>query len=417
MRGLSAICIVVMLGGCAITPSMKQVDPGENSVNDRMLLKVDGAWNEIVVPEANTAVRTALDLGPARIWTMDGVPVDRLLVYAGVSDGEAIHPPHGAQSKSFTFRANMQADEVVGLFEGLLTRDGSVFKLIRLEPTLLGNAKGFRFEFSVLRKLDNLPLAGLGFAAVVNEQLYALVYTAPRLGFFPRYRTRIEQMAHSARITTLRASQSAPAAPTKTALLKVPVPGNLAPEMPRPGDLWKYQYVDGFSGQSKQIFVHEIVGVTPDEIAEKMYLAGQSAFADSQSFTVSAAPRLFRRPLPGFSRPEFAPFLQAFRPGVAGGAFAPIADLPSDMSTWQLSARMVGRERVVVPAGSFDALKIQITGERPGRSQIAEPVRMQHTIWYAPKVKRYVRYEVNSWSANGFQLDRDRFELVDFKLN
>jgi len=94
----------------------------------------------------------------------------------------------------------MQPDEIVALFEGMLTRDGSEFKLVKLEPAVFGGVKGFRFEYAVTRKTDNVVLLGIGYSAVSKGELFALVYQAPRLTFFSRHKHRVEQIARSARV-------------------------------------------------------------------------------------------------------------------------------------------------------------------------------------------------------------------------
>jgi hypothetical protein len=134
---------------------------------------------------------------------MEGRPVDELLIYSGIKNEQAIHATTmGSNRKNFAFRSSMQPDEIVAMFEGMLTRDGSTFKLVKLAPADFGGAKGFRFEYSLTRKIDNVQLSGLGFGTVSSGELFALLYQAPRLAFFPRHQPRVEQMARSARIKT-----------------------------------------------------------------------------------------------------------------------------------------------------------------------------------------------------------------------
>jgi hypothetical protein len=46
-----------------------------------------------------------------------------------------------------------------------------------------------------------------------------------------------------------------------------------------------------------------------------------------------------------------------------------------------------------------------------------DPTRAKFVIWYVPEVKRVVRYtrEVTNW--NGAALDKDTYELIEYKLN
>jgi hypothetical protein len=189
MKTLPSLVLVVLLAACT-TVATKKVDSGDNTLGDRLQVSIDGPWNQITVP----------NMGPAFIWTMEGLPVDQLRIYSGIKDGEVIHDTRNSNLKSFSFRSNMQSDELVSMFEGMLTRDGSTFQLTKVEPSSFGGGKGVRFEYAMVTKEDSLPLTGVGYATVNNSELFALLYNAPRLGFFPRHQARVEQIARSAKI-------------------------------------------------------------------------------------------------------------------------------------------------------------------------------------------------------------------------
>jgi hypothetical protein len=191
MKILAPLIVVLGLAGCATTTRVSKVESGQQLVGERLEVKVEGPWNHINTPL----------LAPAQAWTMEGFPIDQLLIYSGVKDGEAIHPiASGTGGKTFNFRSNMQPDEIVTMFEGSLTRGGSSFKLVKLEPWSFGGTKGLRFEYAVVRKIDNVPLSGVGFACVSEGELFAMLYSAPRLGFFPRHEPRVEEIAKSAKV-------------------------------------------------------------------------------------------------------------------------------------------------------------------------------------------------------------------------
>jgi hypothetical protein len=97
----------------------------------------------------------------------------------------------------------MQPDEIVSLFEGMFTRDGSTFKLARLEPANFGGRKGFRFEYGLTRKVDSAQLSGVGYGVVDSGELFAIIYLAPRLTFFPRHKQRVERMAMSSKLKSI----------------------------------------------------------------------------------------------------------------------------------------------------------------------------------------------------------------------
>jgi hypothetical protein len=189
MRRLACVLLLGILAGCAM---VTKVEKGDRAVGSRMIVVIEGPWNHVNAP----------GMGPAETWTMEGLPVDQLLLYSGLKDGAAVHSTvHVAPNlKRFNFRSSMQPDEIVSLFEGMLTRDGSRFKLIRLAPIDFVGQKGFRFDYTLTRKVDNVQLAGLGYGTVDKGELFAIVYMAPQLAFFPRYKERVEQMAGAARL-------------------------------------------------------------------------------------------------------------------------------------------------------------------------------------------------------------------------
>src|SRR5688572_12232737 len=146
MRLLLSTLLRAVLAGCATAAKM---DTREQAIGQRTLAVPAGARNHVNSPGA----------GPAPARPTDGLPVAQLLVYSGIKHDEVVHPASrsGAQ-KNFAFRSSMQSDEIVAMFEGMLTRDGSQFKLVKLEPANFGGEKGFRFEYSIIRRVDNTVL-------------------------------------------------------------------------------------------------------------------------------------------------------------------------------------------------------------------------------------------------------------------
>jgi hypothetical protein len=188
MKALVAALVVLALAGCA---TVQKVDSGEQSAGERLLVSLKGPWNRVSVPGT----------GPAQIWTMEGLPIDQLRIYSGIKNDEALaKAAPGSGRKDFVFRSSMQPDEIVSLFEGMFTRDGSSFRLAKLEPTPFGGGKGFRFEYTLIRKADNVELSGVGYGAVDQGELFALLYLAPKLTFFPRHQGQVNEMARSARL-------------------------------------------------------------------------------------------------------------------------------------------------------------------------------------------------------------------------
>lgn len=187
MKRILLFILFAALAGCA---SVRKVESGTNMVGTRMQVTIEGPWNHLDFP----------GIKPAQVWTMEGITVDELMIYSGIRDGEQMHPPGGPKSAVATFRKDLSIEKLVSMFEATLSRDGSTVKLTKVQPIDFGGEKGVRFEYERIRKFDNVQQLGFGYAAISNDELFALVYQAPRLTFFPRHRERVEQIARSVAI-------------------------------------------------------------------------------------------------------------------------------------------------------------------------------------------------------------------------
>lgn len=179
------IAFATALTGCG---SVRKVESGTVAVGERLAINIEGNWNHLDFPGTK----------PAQVWTMEGVTVDELLIYSGIRDGQVMHPENsGNVKKNVVFRSSVPLEEVVSMFEALLTRDDSTFKLSKVEPYPFAGKKGIRFEYERIRKADSVVQNGVGFGLIDNSELFAMIYQAPRLTFFPRHKARVELMAKS----------------------------------------------------------------------------------------------------------------------------------------------------------------------------------------------------------------------------
>ena len=189
MKRLLALFAVLLLAGCA-TPTVSRVEQGDQVVGERMVVKLDGPWNRFD------------NFGgyPVPTWTMEGFTVDRLQFFIGVKDGATLVPQSDAarEKRPLTFRKSMQPHEIVALFQTLLSGDGSTFTLDKLDPVTFLGGQGIRFQFSLVRRVDEVRLSGFGYVRVNGDELHAILYQAPRLGFYPRYQLQVDRMAQTA---------------------------------------------------------------------------------------------------------------------------------------------------------------------------------------------------------------------------
>ena len=188
IRPLLILATVFALVGCA---QVSHVASGDVVLRDKLVVTVDRPWNQFE--------RGLGDGIPS--WTQDGLTVDSLRFYPGLKDGELIAPTPSqpAGVRPLAFKSTMGTAEIVALFEALYSRGGSTFALERVAPAPFLGVNGFRFEFTGIRKSDDVRLRGVGWGAVRNGELYAITYTAPRLAFFDRNLAAVETLARSAR--------------------------------------------------------------------------------------------------------------------------------------------------------------------------------------------------------------------------
>ena len=190
-RRVLALSAAAVLAGCA---QMSHVTSGNVTVKQRLVVTVDRPWNQFE--------RVGNDSTPT--WTQEGISVDELRFYVGLKDGELIAPtpnePKG--QKPLAFKSAMQTQDILGLFESYYSRGGSTFTLDKVTPSTFIGQSGFAFEFSSIRKSDEVRLRGMGWATVRNGELFVITYTAPRLAFFPRGSGSAEAIARSARLSS-----------------------------------------------------------------------------------------------------------------------------------------------------------------------------------------------------------------------
>lgn len=190
------VAAALAMSGCA---AVVKVEPGEATIKEALTVTSSGNWNRF----ENASPRLSVASGANEIWTQEGLPLDVVAFFVGVSEGETLGAPLPGSDKALPpFRSRMLPHQIVELYEALTTQDGSSFKLMRLSPARFGGVRGFRFEHAITRKGDGLPLNGLAYCAVVDDRLYLLSYTAPKTYYYGRHLAEVEALAASARIAS-----------------------------------------------------------------------------------------------------------------------------------------------------------------------------------------------------------------------
>jgi len=190
------LCVALLLLALSACTTITKVGPGQVTVKD-MSMTLEGPWNKF----DSSAVVLYQAPGATEIWTREGFNLDVLAFYVGIGDGEAIGTSlPRTQKKMPVFRARMAPHEIVEAFESVVTQDGSVFKVGKLEPARFAGGEGFRFEYELRRKGDSLLFNGVGYCTVANKKLYLLAYSAPHTYYFGKLVPGLESAVRTANI-------------------------------------------------------------------------------------------------------------------------------------------------------------------------------------------------------------------------
>jgi hypothetical protein len=187
---------------------------------------------------------------------------------------------------------------------------------------------------------------------------------------------------------------------------------------PRVGDTWRYQYTSAWRNVPSRVLEARAVEVGAAGVRDRLSVEGESV-GDEQRFDSALA--MVARPLSGgLLVHEFSPYLAAFGGFPGSGSFAVSVPPPSWGTQWSASATLRGTERRTVPAGTFDALRVEIVGSRPfirGQMDDAiDPIWLFATAWYAPAAKRVIQHSRFTQAAGRNVLERDQYQLVSHRL-
>jgi len=177
---------------------------------------------------------------------------------------------------------------------------------------------------------------------------------------------------------------------------------------PVAGDTFVYRVINGYN--------HEAVGYVRHDIAPQSTAQGtvdavtvdQTALGMTRTEIYTPDGLWLRRPLDNHGMPveyEFSPGLPAEQaPPSAGSSWSVRvnAKVPGDAASRsvRIDAAVLGNERITVPAGAFDTIKIRRTIYAGDAGSFQTETRIMEFDWYAPALGRSVRTETRStWRA------------------
>jgi hypothetical protein len=256
-------------------------------------------------------------------------------------------------------------------------------------------------DLGVLRELESLQARIEASGWGERERLLgARTALLDRLRLLPRYAARSVSSSRPD-VSAAGDEQSATAAVVGAAQLPL--------RLPRAGDAWKYVHTNHATNSRQGPFVHEIVAVSQTEIRERTRLEGAPVDGALENvFTPNAG---FVQSLCGV--PEFSPYLQAFDLLEQTGTWESVpAGIPGT-GKWVFSGKVTTVETLKVPAGTFTATRVVLTGRNAELSFFASvfadtvPVSAMVVLWYAPEVKRVVKYTRTTYGFGARVIDQD----------
>ncbi|KRC11546.1 hypothetical protein ASE11_19255 [Hydrogenophaga sp. Root209] len=230
---------------------------------------------------------------------------------------------------------------------------------------------------------------------------------------------RSPALAASRPAAQVAAARTRPAEPEPVAVAVAPArtpdvasPVNAA--LPRPGESWTYRTSGKWPTSPRRDIVISVQSVRDGLVTDALRADAESRIVGDSRRAVGSRPGFLKWDQLGL---EYSPYLGAFRDLSTLGALSDFATPDVDTwGQWYSQAKVLGRETVNVPGGSFDAFKVEVWSSRSatGGTTLAaiEPVRIHYLVWYAPQVKRYVKMQRRVISAANREMEKDLFELV-----
>jgi hypothetical protein len=181
---------------------------------------------------------------------------------------------------------------------------------------------------------------------------------------------------------------------TQTGYVPKDAPASVTPAQVKVGDFWEYRVTDGYTGFDYGIHRYEVSYAGPDRVVVDVTQNGERVDA----LVYAPGWNGLEHPLRNLQRFRYSPPYPAYDYPLAPGKTwytVVVATDPATQARYRVhtQGKVIGWERIKVPAGEFDALKIKryVFAGNPGWFTSQEEI--DETDWYAPAVGRSVRSE------------------------
>ena len=175
------------------------------------------------------------------------------------------------------------------------------------------------------------------------------------------------------------------------------------------GDEWVFRRT---SAAGARLMRQSITAVAPDSISLKTEEAG------SLDSSVAVHDRHWGLLASGFNdyRPALAYYVYPLYPGKRWGIDSAVSNFGAGQSGRIRGEGMaIGWEEIVVPAGRFAALRVEVTLETSDPGDAARVVRVREVHWLAAQALRAVRVQ-SEVEVAGEDVRRETVELMSFRI-
>lgn len=181
---------------------------------------------------------------------------------------------------------------------------------------------------------------------------------------------------------------------------------------PAIGDSWTYQYTDVWKGSKGNINRMEVASIDEAGVHVAIKRAASGALISTQLFSAEMNP--IDRGGMHFA-PSFARYAFPLAPGKEWSSEV-VGDNSKAGKQWryQIKGKVLDWEKVRVPAGEFEALKIFIHADYGPADGSAPGGHLSETVWFVPALNHYVKLEQQDSDAAGRLYSRDSWELTTY---
>ncbi len=192
-RSVLTLSLSILLSGCV---AFSMVEPGPTTVGD-LQLDASVAWNQA------PAVMSPAARPGTKVWTRDGLLLDRIVIIPGVPDGETIFKPIDKTQALPAFKADMLPNELEELTESSISKlfgEGqTAVTTMNLRPHRFGENSGILFDVETAVS-DGPDYRGFVGAFISEDKLYMLIYIAALPFYYDKHHAEAEAIIKSARI-------------------------------------------------------------------------------------------------------------------------------------------------------------------------------------------------------------------------